>query len=194
MVRPSRTFAALAANPPAPGAWTLWRRPLLLTLLLGCFVSLVASGTLTVRLVVLPAVYWSFVALAQVLVLAAMRWRRTDHLPLSTAVDVFLTGLGPWMLLLLGLASALAFPTPAYGWGRFRVWAGVGLAVIVWSAYIDFWFFRIVLGASRAGAVRDVIVNRLMTWTIVFGIFAVPGSMPWSVVREVIEAVRELTR
>ena len=47
-------------------------------------------------------------------------------------------------------------------------------------AYIDFQFFRIVLGASRAAAVRDVIVNRVVTWTIVFGIFAVPGSMPWS--------------
>jgi hypothetical protein len=74
------------------------------------------------------------------------------------------------------------------------VWAGAGLGVIAWSACIDFWFFRTVLGASPAGAVRDVIVNRLVTWTIVIGIFAVPGSMPWSVVREVIEAVRELTR
>jgi hypothetical protein len=63
---------------------------------------------------------------------------------------------------------------------------------MLWSAYIDFWFFRTVLRASRAGAVRDVVVNRLLTWTAVFLIFAVETWTPGALVRELTEAFKEM--
>jgi hypothetical protein len=66
------------------------------------------------------------------------------------------------------------------------------LVVILWSAYIDFWFFRTMLSANRAAAIRDVLVQRLLTWTAVFLVFAVEAWTPGALVRELVEAFKEM--
>jgi len=45
--------------------WLAVRRPLALALFLGCAVSLMASGTLTLRLALPAALYWTFIPLAR---------------------------------------------------------------------------------------------------------------------------------
>jgi hypothetical protein len=73
------------------------------------------------------------------------------------------------------------------------LWLLVTALVIAWSACIDFYFFRWMCGASRAAAVRDVAVNRLLTWTAVFAIFT-GATTPVTIVREIEEALTEVFR
>ena len=100
-----------------------------------------------------------------------------------------------WMLLLLSIAGLLAFAPPAYWWMLLIRVSLIGLAIVVfWSAYIDFCFFRHVIGASAAAAVRDVAVHRTITWLVVFSIFATQELTPWGLARELSEAVAEILR
>jgi hypothetical protein len=62
------------------------------------------------------------------------------------------------------------------------------------SAYIDFWFFRQVLGAGSGVAIRDLVVHRLMTWAAVIVIFAVPVATPAAIVEEVAGVLTEWLR
>ena len=103
-------------------------------------------------------------------------------------------GYGPWAILLIALASALSFLPPEIGWERARLWLGGMALVVIWSAYLDYWFFRAVYRATPLAAVRDVLLVRLISWTLIFWIFAVPDSTPLGVFGEVIAAVKELTR
>jgi len=194
MVRPAQTFSLLAAAGEPSRSWTMWRRPLAVAGLLGCVASLVASGVLTARLIVPTALAWSYVPLIQMLALVIVTWPRRRAVPTGRAIDLFFTGYGPWALFLIGLASSLAFLPLTFGWGRVRVWLGAMAIVASWSVFLDYWFFRAVYHARPAAAVRDVVLIRLISWTLIFWIFAVPTSTPWGVVREVQLAVRELTK
>jgi len=194
MVRPAQTFSNLASAHEPPRQWMAWRRPLAIAGLAGCVISLVVSGVLTLRVVVPSALAWSYVPLIQVLALVIVTWSRRRAIPMTRAIDVFLTAYGPWTLYLIGLAATLAFLPPVPGWGRVRVWLGVMAVVVVWSAWLDFWFFRVVYRARALAAIRDVVVVRLISWTLIFWIFAVPTSTPLGVVQEVVLAVRELSK
>jgi hypothetical protein len=194
MLRPASTFSSLAGVAAPPGRWMLLRRPLAVSALLGCVVSLIASGVLTLRLIVPAIVVWSYVPIVLILALGAVTWPRRQTVPFSRAVDVFFTGYGPWAILLIALASALSFLPPEIGWERARLWlGGIGL-VVIWSAYLDYWFFRAVYRATPLAAVRDLLLVRLISWTLIFWIFAIPDSTPLGVFGGVIAAVKELTR
>jgi len=193
MLRPAATFPILLAATEPAGPWMVWRRPLAIAGLLGCVASLVASGVLTVRLIVPAALVWSYVPIAQVLALVAVTWRRRRAAPYARAVDLFFAGHGPWALFLIGIATSLAFLPPEFGWTRIRIWLGGMAGVMIWSAYLDFWFFRTVYRASPAAAVRDVVLVRAISWTLIFWIFAVPDATPLGIIGQVAEAVRELT-
>lgn len=172
--------------------WTLCRGPLFVAFVLGCVASLIATGMLTLRIVVPAAMYWSYVPVTEVLVLAAVTWRRRRLVPFPIAVDTFFAGHAAWTLFLILVAAMLAFLPPEFGWGRLKLLLYAGIGVIAWSAYVDFRFFRSIFRASRAAAARDVVVSRLLTWTIVFAVFAVHGTSPWGVAQEIVEAVHEL--
>ena len=193
LVRPAAAFQWLAAQPLAGGLRVAWRRPLLLTFVIGCVISLAATGTLTARLVGPPMLYWAFVPITEILALVAIV-RRRRGIPLAVLIDRFFAGHAAWMLLLLSIAGLLAFASPAYWWLLIRV-SLIGLAIVLsWSAYIDFCFFRHVVGASPAAAARDVAVHRAITWLVVFSIFATQELAARGLVREVSEAVAEILR
>lgn len=194
MVRPAQTYSCLASTADPARPWTMWRRPLAVAGLLGCLISIVASGVLTVRLIVPVALVWSYVPLVQMLALAVVTWPRRRAVPFARAIDLFFRGYGPWALFGIGLVASIAFPPLTFGWGRVRVWLAVIAIVLVWSAWLDFWFFRAVYRVRSAVAIRDVVWVRLISWTLIFWIFAVPTSTPLGVIHEIGLAIRELTK
>jgi hypothetical protein len=172
MIQPARAWPRLAALRAEPGAWLWLRRPLLIAAVFGCMVSLMTSGRLTLRLAVPAALYCSFVPLCEIVALAAVPGRR--KLPLAQAIDLFFIGQAPWMLWLTYFAAVWAFASPVhvFGWAS-RPWAFDRCAMLAaaWSLYIDFWFFRCVFGHSPVAVIRDLLVQRTISWTAGLAIF-----------------------
>jgi hypothetical protein len=183
MLRPAAAYRFLAQQPqPRPalgGAWLGWRRPLLVAVVLGCTMSLITSASLTLHLAGPATFYWGFVPLAEIAALAAVcrRTRRTG--PFGRTVDLFFAGHGPWLFWLIGLCGIWSFVPPIQAYDFTRVWLyGAGAIVIVWSAYIDFCFFRFAMGKKPARAGGDLLVQRLVSWTIVVAVFGGPAIVP----------------
>jgi len=181
MFRPAAAYQTLARLPQSAGRWSAARRPLFLAFLLGCTVSLVTSQRLTLRLVAGGTVNMSFVPLAEIAALAAV-WRRNRVLSFSRAVDLFFMGHGPWILGCLGYSTVWAFASPEHAFAWMlprRIWWILSLA-LVWSAYIDYCFFRRGLQRDRVGAGFDLLLQRTISWTVgivVFGGSAVPPEI-----------------
>jgi hypothetical protein len=154
---------------------------LLFALIFGCAVSLLTSGRLTARLVVPGAVYWSFVPLIEIAALAAVCRSKLRSISLARAVDLFFSGFSPWLLWLAGFAAIWSWldPIQAFAWTN-TVWIrGSAVAVLAWSCYIDYCFFRWVLEARPAVAARALLGHRLISWTGWLACFL--GSSMWSV-------------
>ena len=155
--------------------WTAARRPLALSLFIGCAVSLMATGSLTLRLALPAAVYWSFVPLAQIAGLAIAMRRR----PPAETIDAYFAGHGAWMLWLAAFAAmwTLLPPRAAYGSWLFPDlwWALAGVAA-AWSLWIDFGFFRRAGARSPAQAAKDLAIQRLVSWSIGMTLFVAPAG------------------
>jgi hypothetical protein len=169
LVRPASTFAALANGPHRP--WAVARRPLLFLVVIACTVSLVASGRLSLRLISDGAISFAFIPAFEIAALAlVVRMSSARRVALPEAVDLFFVGNGPWLLWLVVLAGTASIipPTAIGGWSR-----PVILAMSIplgWSAYIDWHFFREVMGRSRRAALGDLVLQRALGWggTIVY--------------------------
>lgn len=171
------------------------RRPLFLAVVFGCVLSVTATGTVTLRVAGPAAVYWSFVPLVEVLALMALILHRRPRVPLPLAIDAFFAGHGPWILFLVAFSTLLSFMPLSLWWALLTgpaLWATA--FVMLWSAYIDFCFFRVLLAESRVAAVRDVVVNRVLTWTVVFVVLGVPALTPRGIAKEIAEALQEVLR
>jgi len=156
-----------------------WRRPLLVAVVLGCTMSLITSAGLTLRLAGPATFYWSFVPLAEIAGLAAVCWPGRRALSFSRQVDLFFAGHGPWLFWLIGLCAIWSFVPPIEAFACTKVWLyGAGAIVIVWSAFIDFRFFRFAMERSPARAARDLLLQRLISWTIIIAIFGGPAIPP----------------
>jgi hypothetical protein len=168
MFSPSAAFQGLKQRS-GGGRWLALRRPFFLAFFVGCCVSLIVAGRLDLRLVSGETVAWSVLPIFQSLSVAAVCWKKRQALGLSRMIDLFFTGLGPWLLWLIGLAVAVSVVSPAQAsqWTRppqlWIVW-GTLVPILSWSFYIDFRFFRVVMECSRPMAVRDVILQRGIAW------------------------------
>jgi hypothetical protein len=179
MLNPAAAYRFLAQQPVGRGRWVGWRRPLLVALMLGCTMSLIASAGLSVRLAASATVYWSFVPLAETAALAVMCWRGRRTRPFRHTVDLFFAGHGPWLFWLIGLCVIWSLIPPVRAFAFTQVWLYGGASlVIAWSACIDFYFFRFVIGASPARAVRDLLLQRLISWSLIIAIFCGPAIPP----------------
>jgi hypothetical protein len=194
MFHPSRAFRDAPAGEPAT-LWTAARRPLFVAFALASTVSLATAGAVTLRIVGPAMGYWLLVPLVELAALTAAvgsRWRR---LPAPAVIDRYFAGHGPWLLVLIGVGLTIPVLDPAQLWTVLTVLAIAAVPlVLAWSAWIDVCFFRDVIGAGRGRAIGDAILVRLITWPLVFGLFAVPGMMPSSIVHEVAAAVMEISR
>ena len=157
-------------------------RPLFVAFLIGCTVSLLTSATLTARLVIPATIYWSCIPLVQVGSLCAVCWRDRTNISLGRLVDRFFRGYTPWFVYLLGLSVIWAFLSPANSAPQStiaRLWLFAGAIVAsLWSLYIDFQFFRFALKRTAPGAARDLVVQRLISWSVIVFIIGAPTA--WS--------------
>jgi hypothetical protein len=190
MVQPRRAFAHVLRHLPPSGAWTALRRPLCLALGLGCGVSVLAAGLLTLRIAVSASLYWTFVPLAEIAGLVVATWA-VRGISASQKIDGFFIGHGPVTLFLLGLFMTLALQPGDLWWDTLTGPAVVmWFIVLVWGAYVDFCCFRALMQMTRTRALATLLVQRAISWVLVFGLFAVPR--PGLLIRELVESAREL--
>ena len=127
--------------------WVALRRPLLLAVVLGCTVTLMTAGRLTLRLLIPATLYWSFVPLCEIASLAAVSTGR--KISFAETLDRFCISHTAWLLWLTAFAAVWAFvpSVQAYGPANSKwIWYALSWLAGGWSAYLDFGFFRRVLG------------------------------------------------
>jgi hypothetical protein len=171
-LRPAAAYGRLVQLPLVETRRGALTGPLFLVFFFGCTVSLIASGRLTLRLVAGGAANASFVPLVEIAALAAV-WGSRRQPAFSKAVSLFFLGHGPWLLWLLGFSALWSWMLPEQAFGDAVIrwaWYAAGL-VLVWSAYIDFWFFRLVLDKSPLRAAWGVLLQRAISWTLGLLIF-----------------------
>jgi hypothetical protein len=151
----------------------LLRRPLLLLLVLGCVVSMEASGRFSLRLIADGMISFAFVPVAEVGSLALV-WRWNGRpVPFARAVDLFCQSNSPWLFWMVAVAALRAIEsplqavsTPAAVW---YVAAATLAGVAVRAAQLDLRLFRDVLAPARP--VRALAVQRLVAWSCALGYF-----------------------
>jgi hypothetical protein len=178
MFHPGAAYKELSEES-GPVHW--WRRPLLSAFVIGCMVSLMTSARLTVRLAGPASIYWTFVPACEIAGLAA-GWRgRPRTISFSRAVDLFFLSNTPLFLALAGYTGLFAFAAPdrAFAWTN-DGWLGNGIVVLMllWAAYLDYCFFRVVLRRSPWSARADLVIQRLVSWGGVLLIFLSPYTRP----------------
>jgi hypothetical protein len=177
MLRPGEAYSWLVRQAAGEGTWGAAQRPLFMVLLLGCLVSLVTAGSLSMRLFGAGASNALFVPLLEIGVLAGL-WRGKRAVGFSRTVDLFFMGHGPWVLWLLVFCAIWAFASPILAFVLTGRWMWLLLGVVfLWSAYIDFCFMRYVLRERPSRACAKLLVLRAITWGIGLEIFG--GGSLW---------------
>jgi hypothetical protein len=145
--------------------WVIARRPLLLALVLGCGISVLASGRFTVRLIVDGALSFAFVPVCELVAFAVVYRLGRTSLPFSHAVDRFFAGNTPWLWWLIAIMTAAAL-LPVTREASLLAPMLITTAVpIVLSVRFDLRFFREVMGSPRGRARIDVALQRIVSWS-----------------------------
>lgn len=171
IVRPRATYEALAATLPAPTLWVAARRPLLLLLVIGCFISLTTAERLVAFHVATTMLSWSFGPLAQALALAVALRLVARQVRLAHALDLLMVGASPWVLLLLATSGVFLFAPDLLATFRALLSAGVlqaaVLLALVWSVALTWACLRhgLALAPGRATAALCVY------YTLYLGVF-----------------------
>ena len=148
-------------------------RPLFALFVYGCAASLIISGRVTARLILpsmLHAVY------APALQMAALGVVCRGALPFRRAVDLFFAGHAAISVTLLAIAAGWGFLPAATMYAHAGIWLSAGLAAIVWSGHVDYWFFRVVVGRRPAAAVAALVLHRLLWGIPALAIFVGPAA------------------
>jgi hypothetical protein len=147
----------------------LLRRPLLLAFVLGCGVSMLASGRFTLRLIVDGTLSFAFVPLCELVAYAIVYRLQRGTRPFPHAADRYLAGNTPWLWWLVSLMAAAAI-LPV------RTTDLLSIALITWvipialSVRFDWRLFRRA-GRTRALAVADIVLQRAIAWTLATAYF-----------------------
>jgi len=169
-------------------AWIALRRPLFVAFVLGCTISLTATGRLTLTLIAGSMVAWAFVPAFEALGFAVATRRIVTPLPFSRRLDAFFAGHGPWTLyaILVGAIAAFLTPWQMNAWGSVFMTAIeiLGGAVAIRSWFIDVAFYRVVLNRSKREAVRDALIQRAVCWPAIGVWFA--GYAAWPLITDVL--------
>jgi len=187
MLRPTRTYRRLAEEVDAKAVsttvvWHAIRRPLFAAFMIGAFTSLTTSGQLNAFLVLDGMLFWSFVPLLQLLIMACLVLvfaRR--RLPAAKAIDLFFIGHGPWFLWLLAIAgSCLFIPTKQiFLWPVMSGWLMPIslLGVWAWSNVTTFGFLRGALNLTFARAATALLVYVFLLIGIISSYFFAVESL-----------------
>ena len=157
-------------------------------LLLGCCVSLIASGRLTARLVLGSTIAWSFIPIFEVAAFAIVRRRARSIRTFARDLDLFSAGRRPWAMFLVAAAALAAFLTPLQlnDWAEapltLAVLAPIAAGVAIRSGYLDFRFYRDALDRASGDAMRDALLQRAISWTAAVVYFG--GNAGWPLVAQ----------
>jgi hypothetical protein len=145
----------------------LLRRPLELLFLIGCAVSMWASGRLSVRLIADGMVSFAFVPAFQILSFAAIYRRLRDGVAFAPAADLFFATDWRWRSWLVAIAALRLALTPMQAGAPpellFRAVQASVVGVIAWSAYADYRFFLDRMSRPRE-SVRALVLQRAVSW------------------------------
>jgi hypothetical protein len=171
LLRPAEAYRRLAHDGSIRPRANAIKRLLFSALLLGCTISLIVSGRLTLRLVVGGALAWSFVPLVQTASFAAVHRAFRAATTFSRDLDLFFAGSAPWSIWLIGLGAlaTVSSPLQIVGWtattSSLAVVAASVTPVVLWSGYIDFCFYREVWRRDHRDAIRVLVAYRAFCWT-----------------------------
>ena len=181
MLHPAEAYRLLERQG-GRGIWLALKRPLLFAFTIACMVSFITSSTLTLRLVGPAIVLWSFIPFIETASLIAVCWSERQKISFPRIIDLFFMGHGPWSIWLIGMVAVWSFLSPESKGFDFKIgllWRDGGfVAATLWSLYIDFCFFRSVLGRNPARASRDLLLERLISWSLIISIMGAP--VVWS--------------
>jgi hypothetical protein len=157
----------------AVNAWVLLRRPLILLLVLGCGVSMAASGRFSARLIADGMISFAFVPIVEVGSLALVWRAERGDVPFARAVDLFCASDAAWMLWIVGFTALRTVQSPLQAvstplWAMRLLVALLGAAAL-WAFRRDLQLFRTTLAPARP--VRALLVQRLVAWTCAVGYF-----------------------
>ncbi len=147
--------------------WVVVRRPFAFLFVCGCVVSMWTSGRLSVRLIADGMVSFAFLPAFQLLAFAVAYRRAPRQLAFAPAADRFFAGNAPWLWWMLAFAALRCLLTPFQAGAPPQLLLDfvktTVVSVLVWSAYVDYRFFRDVLRAPESA--RDLIVQRAIGLT-----------------------------
>jgi hypothetical protein len=181
MVAPLQGYRALLAGPRPIGWRALLLRPALVTLIIASFVTLTNVGELLPTLLVGSVVTWSWVVGLQMLIatplmLLARRLARTLALPtstrapvpLSSSIDLFFVGHGPWSLWLMAIAAVgmVQMSRPHLS-GLMMIFASA-MVPMIWTWVITFAFARTVLQLPIWLAIAWTLVYQALLWACAY--------------------------
>ena len=176
MFRPRATFARLTGEDlRTDDGWRWIRRPLLLCLVLGAFVSFTTSGRLALRLLVDGMIFWSFVPAMNIGAAALLAATSAGRLSFSRSTDLLFSTFGPWLCWLLGVA-AVAFG-PAANSLQFWWLPPTFLATLTWSSLIQVKLLRDVLDARWWRSVFLLGALKLAVWGPPLAFFALSDQL-----------------
>jgi hypothetical protein len=131
-----------------------------------------ATGRLTLRLILPVMLYGTVVPLLGAAALMAVRgrtpWRRMFHL--------FFRGFGPWTWWILASAAFWSLLPPAEAFLHVSAWRNSLLVPLIWSCWIDYRILRRELGHGPIGAIGRLAVQRLFWWTPIAVLFIAPAA------------------
>ena len=150
-------------------AVTLWRRPLLLAFVLGCGVSMLASGRFTLRLVVDGTLSFAFVPLCELVAYAIVYRLQRGTGPFAPAADRYFAGNTPWLWWLIALMAAATIQ-PVRSTDLLPLILITSVIPIALSVRGDWRLFRSA-GRTRALAAADIVLQRAIAWTLATAYF-----------------------
>ena len=144
------------------GWLTAFRRPLLVTAVIGASLAIAATGRATPALVASTTLTWSYMVLVQLAVALPVVARARRTVGFARGLDLFFAGHAPWSF--SALAAAAWAPSP---FGRpFWPLAGCASVPVVLTRRIIPAFCAEVSGMNRRDALRTTAVHEAMTWTL----------------------------
>jgi hypothetical protein len=164
MVSPVRAYATYAPSLTQSGLWIAIRRPLFVALIQGVAISMVATRTVALPVVLGATACWTMAAVVQLLaaapLLAAAHRRGVN---LTRAIDLLFLGHAPWSLWLLAAAAVMTWGAQSSGLPWIVILTMVVPAAI--TARIVYAFSRGVLAMERRAALRHAALHQTIIWS-----------------------------
>ena len=160
---PEATYRTLVERP-APTSWRcVCSRPLLTLIVLAVCLPLSATHTVTLKLITLTAVGWSFVLVVQFgLAMFTVGAARGRSVSLTRALELWFLGHVPytaWLLVVPVLSVTGAWMQPLLGL--------TFVVPVVWSTLVETAYCRAVLHSTPADARRRVALHQALMLAIV---------------------------